>query len=264
MKRMLSVMLACVMLAGTVLSMTACGGEDTLVCGVTPVPGLNEKDADGEWTIGFDTEFALEVGKLLGMKVEFKEIDWGQKYMEVNSGKIDCIWNGFTANSSDDGIPRKDLVDFSYTYMLNQQCIVVRKSELASYTDEASLVGKSAAVESGSAGASYAKEVLGEDGNIASFAKQMAALMEVKANTSDFAVVDIVLAQNVCGKGDYADLAIVESIVLESEYYAVGFKKGSELTAKVNEAIKTLWENGKLQELAEKYGFENTVQVTID
>ena len=65
-----------------------------------------------------------------------------------------------------------------------------------------------------------------------------------------------------CGKGDYTDLAIVESIELESEIYAVGFKKGSELTAKVNEAIKELEKNGKLMELAEKYGFENVLKVS--
>ena len=72
--------------------------------------------------------------------------------------------------------------------------------------------------------------------------------------------MDIVLAQNICGKGDYEDLMIVEDIVLDSEIYAVGFEKGSELTAKVNAAIRELFENGKMAELAAKYGFENTVQ----
>ena len=73
--------------------------------------------------------------------------------------------------------------------------------------------------------------------------------------------MDIVLAKNVCGQGDYTDLMIVESIVLDSEVYAIGFEKGSELTAKVNEAIKTLFDNGKIAELATKYGFENVVQL---
>ena len=59
-----------------------------------------------------------------------------------------------------------------------------------------------------------------------------------------------------------ADLAIVEAIELDSEIYAVGFKKGSDLTAKVNDAIKTLNENGKLMEIATKYGFENVLSVT--
>ncbi|MBR5447072.1 MAG: transporter substrate-binding domain-containing protein, partial [Clostridia bacterium] len=72
---------------------------------------------------------------------------------------------------------------------------------------------------------------------------------------------DILLAKNICGNGDYEDLAIVESIELESEIYAVGFKKGSDLTAKVNDAIKQLDENGKLMEIATKYGFENVLKV---
>ena len=73
--------------------------------------------------------------------------------------------------------------------------------------------------------------------------------------------MDIVLAQNVCGKGDFTDLMIVEDIELASEVYAIGFEKGSELTAKVNDAIKTLFENGKIDELATKYGFENVVKL---
>ena len=84
-------------------------------------------------------------------------------------------------------------------------------------------------------------------------------VIEVKSDVIDFAVMDIVLAKNVCGKGDFADLMIVEDIVLDSEVYAVGFEKGSELTATVNDAIKTLFDNGKMAELAAKYGFENTV-----
>ena len=74
-------------------------------------------------------------------------------------------------------------------------------------------------------------------------------------------MVDIVLAENICGKGDYADLAIVDAIELDSEVYAVGFKKGSDLTAKVNAAIKELEADGTLAALAEKYGFENVVKV---
>ena len=74
-------------------------------------------------------------------------------------------------------------------------------------------------------------------------------------------MVDIILAQNVCGKGNYDDLCIVDAIELESEIYAIGFRRGSDLTAKVNEAIKTLRDNGKLLEIAKKYGLENSLSV---
>lgn len=257
MKKLTAILLAALMLACCFVS---CGKEadDTLVCGVTIFENMNEKDADGNWT-GFESEFAMEVGKIIGMDVAFQEIDWEQKYNELNSGAIDCIWNGFTANSSDNGIARSELVDFSYGYMLNQQCIVVKKDKLADYTGAESLTGKSACVEGGSAGAAYAASVTDKVNTAPS---QIDAFPEVKSGAVDFIVVDILLAQNLCGTGDYEDLVIVEAIELESEIYAIGFKKGSDLTAKVNDAIKQLDANGKLMELATKYGFENVLKVT--
>ena len=259
MKKILALTLALVMCA---FCFASCGQkkDDTLVCGVTIFENMNEKDADGNWT-GFESEFAIEVGKIIGMDVEFQEIVWEQKYNELNSGAIDCIWNGFTANSTDNGVKRSELVDFSYGYMLNQQCIVVKSDNVADYTSEASLAGKKACVEGGSAGESYAKTVTSED-KVFKATAQINAFTEVKSGAVDFIVVDVVLAQNICGKGDYADLTIVDAIELESEIYAIGFKKGSELTAKVNDAIKQLEESGKLLEIATKYGFENVLKVT--
>lgn len=264
MKKIISFVLTLTFCACMILTSASCKKkENVLVCGVTVFDNMNEQDADGNWT-GFESEFAMEVGKLLDMKVEFQIIDWSQKYSELNSGKIDCIWNGFTANSSDDGIDRKDLVDFSYSYMLNQQCIVVKKENKDQYKSESDLIGKTAAVEGGSAGADYAKKAVGDGGKLVEFPAQNKAFLEVNSGKSDFAVVDILLAKNICGNGDYKDLVIVDAIELEAEYYAVGFKKGSNLTAKVNEAMKTLYDNGKLMELAKKYGLENSLQLKMD
>lgn len=265
MKKLISLTLALLMLLGATIGMSACGdtADNTLVCGVTIFENMNEFE-DGVWT-GFESEFAMEVGKLIGMKVEFQEIDWGQKYMELEAGTIDCIWNGFTANSSDkiNGVEtkRSDLVDFSYGYMLNQQCVVIKADNADIYKTAEDLVGKKAGVESGSAGESNAAALVGETGSLEKYPAQNKAFLEVKSGAVDFAVMDIVLAQNVCGKGDYADLMIAEGITFDSEIYAVGFAKGSELTAKVNEAIKTLFENGTIAALAEKYGFENVVSL---
>ena len=260
MKKSLSLLLSVVMMLVAAFTFVGCSGDNTLTCGVTIFENMNEKDENGNWT-GFETEFAQEVGKLIGMDVAFQEIDWGQKYNELNSGAIDCIWNGFTANSEDDGVKRSELVDFSYGYMLNQQCVVVKKSAVDTFKTEADLKGKKACVEAGSAGASYAESVTDKE-NVFAATAQINTFTEVKSGAVDFAVVDILLAKNICGNGDYADLAIAEAIELESEIYAVGFKKGSELTAKVNEAIKTLEANGKLMELAKKYGFENVLKVS--
>ena len=269
MKKIIAILLALVMMTGAIFTMASCEKKDegdaateeadnVLVCGVTIFENMNELE-NGTWT-GFESEFAIEVGKIIGMEVKFQEIDWSQKYNELNSGAIDCIWNGFTANSSDDGVKRSDLVDFSYGYMLNQQCIVVKKDNLANYTSAESLKGKIACVEGGSAGEDYAKSVTDED-NVIDATAQIDTFKEVSGGLVDFAVVDIILAQNICGKGDYENLVIVDAIELGSEIYAVGFKKGSELTAKVNAAIKELYENGKIMEIAERYGFENNIKL---
>ena len=261
MKKIIAIILALVMTVGATFTMSSCvKDENTLVCGVTIIPGLNEKDADGNWT-GFETEFAQAVGKELGMTVEFKEIKWQNKYVELNSGKIDCVWNGFTADASEeDGTKRGDLVDFSYGYMQNRQCVVVKKDKLDEYTSAESLAGKVIAVEGGSAGEIYAKSVNAAD--IVSVNAQIDSFLQLNTNKVDCLVVDVVLALNMCGKADYSNLAIVEAIKLEPETYAVGFKKGSELTAKVNDAIKKLEENGKLMEIAAKYNFEDIIKVS--
>ena len=259
MKKLIAIALAALTLA---CCFVACGekADNTLTCGVTIFENMNEQDENGNWT-GFETEFAQEVGKILGMEVEFQIIDWAQKYNELNSGAIDCVWNGFTANSSDNGVKRSDLVDFSYGYMLNQQCIVVKADKVANFASEADLAGKTACVEGGSAGAAYAEGVTDADKIFATTA-QINAFTEVKSGAVEYAVEDIIQPQNICGNGDYADLAIVDAIELDSEIYAIGFKKGSDLTAKVNAAIKQLNENGKLMELAQKYGFENVLKVS--
>lgn len=262
MKKIVSIILSSMILITSIFALAGCGKKDnTLVCGVTIVKNFNEKDEKGNWT-GFESDFAREVGELIGMDVEFQEIKWEQKYTELEAGSIDCIWNGFTANSTDNGVARSEIVDFSYSYMLNQQCIVVKKSNLEAYKSEADLEGKKAVAEAGSAGASYAGEIVGD--SLVTVTSQINAFPEVKSGAVDFAVVDILLAKNICGTGNFEDLCIVDAIELESEVYAVGFKKGSELTAKVNEAIKTLYENGKLLEIAKRYGLENSLQVTID
>jgi polar amino acid transport system substrate-binding protein len=247
-----------------IVAFASCNFSKTIVVGYTVYKPMNYTDDNGNF-VGFDTDLAKAVLEdKLGYKVVFKEIDWNNKYMELESGTIDCIWNGFTANSSDkiNGVDtkRSDLVDFTYGYMLNQQCVVIKASNADTYKSVADLAGKTAGVEGGSAGESEAAKMVGENGKLEKYPAQNNSFLEVKTGAVDFAVVDIVLAKNICGQGDYADLMIVETIELPSEVYAVGFEKGSELTAKVNEAIKTLFDNGTIAALAKKYGFENVVQ----
>ena len=138
--------------------------RDKLICGITLYEPMNYKDNSDNWT-GFDTEFALLVGDKLDMDVEFQLIEWSNKFFELNSGAITCIWNGFTANADEsDGTPRVDLCDMTYSYMLNQQCVVIKADRAGEFSSAASLTGMSAAVESGSAGETAAKELVGSGG----------------------------------------------------------------------------------------------------
>jgi len=262
MKRIICLALIVVLLVGMPFVLSSCKKSDSnkLICGITDYEPMNYKDASGNWT-GFDTDFALLVGEKLKMEVVFQEISWDNKYSELEAGSINCVWNGFTANTSDsDGIKRSDKVDFSYSYMLNQQCVVIKADRAGEFNSEDSLAGKTAAAEKGSAGEAYAVKAIGSGGTLIDSSAQVNTFLEVKSGAVDFAVVDILLAQKLAGSGDYSDL-IIADIELESEVYAVGFKKGSDLTKKVNDAIKELYDSGKLAEIAAKYGLENSLQL---
>ena len=233
-----------------------CKEEKTVVVGYTDYAPMNYLDESGK-LVGFDTELAEKVFGNLGYEVVFKEIEWSAKYTDVNSGNIDCIWNGFTANvaDDDDGVQRAQKVDFSYNYMENRQVIVVKKD--SGIKSAADLSGKQGAAESGSAGEGYGKSF--EGATIKGFLKQTDCLFEVKSGTAAFCVLDAQLAKSYCGKGDYADLQIVDDLSSDVEYYAIGFKKGSELTAEVNKQLEKLAKDGTIAALGEKYGVGNTV-----
>ena len=226
----------------------------TVVIGYTIYEPMNYLDESGK-LVGYDTELAEAVFGNLGYTVLFQEIDWSSKYTDLNSGTIDCVWNGFTCNTADDdGILRSEKVDFSYNYMENRQVIIAKAD--SGITSAADLNGKLAAVESGSAGETYANTFEGV--TVKGFLKQTDCLFEVNAGTADFAVLDAQLARSYAGKGDYASIIIIDELSSDVEYYAIGFKKGSELTAMVNEQLAALAADGTIAALAEKYGVANT------
>ena len=229
--------------------------KPTIVVGYTIYEPMNYFD-ENNVLVGYDTELAQAVFGNLGYNVVFQEIDWAARYTDLNSGTIDCVWNGFTCNCADedDGVQRSEKVDFSYNYMENRQVIVVKKdSGIATAAD---LAGRTAGVEGSSAGESYAKTF--DQVMVSSFDYQTTALFELVAGTVDFAVLDAQLAKSYVGKGDYADLMILEDLSSDVEYYAIGFKKGSDLTAKVNAELEKLAADGTIAKLAEKYGVANT------
>lgn len=263
MKRFVSVLLVLMLLCGTVFGLASCGESDWkqieekgyFVCGITVYAPMNYFD-DTDTLVGFDTEFANAVAEYLGVEAKFQVINWPSKYMELDSGSIDVIWNGFTLGEEKDGVSRTEYVDFTRAYLENRQCVVTKASDIATLNSAAAFAGKRAVAEGGSSGEAVAEELTGEN-NVTTFTSQAAALMELEAGTADFAVIDYQMARAMVGTGSYASLAINNAVQPESEVYAIGCRKGSDFTDKINEAIEALYGNGKLAEIAAKYGLTN-------
>ncbi len=216
-----------------------------LIVAITDFKPMNykEKDSD-EWT-GFDTEFAQAVAKELGVEAEFIEIDWDNRFAELEAKSIDCIWNGMT-------ITDEALANSSVTkaYARNAQVVVMAKDKLDSYKDAESIKDLSFAVEAGSAGEKEVKNIGAE--NITAVKTQADALLEVKSGSVDACVIDLTMANNMTGEGtSYEDLGY--SIELSTEEYGISFRKGSDVTEKVNELMDKYKQDGTLSKLAEKY-----------
>lgn len=241
---------ACANNASTANDWDYIADKGTLVAGITYYEPMNYLDDNGELT-GFETEFTKAVCEKLGVEAKFQVIEWEKKEVELNSKAIDAIWNGLTVSEE-----RKENMAFSKAYIRNKQVVVIKADNKDKYKDIASMVGATMCAESGSAGESAIKadETLAANTFIAASA-QKDALMEVKAGTSDIAVIDYVMAKASIGEGtDYSDLMIVDSIELMPEEYAIGLRKDdSETLKKINEAIDALVADGTLKQLAEKY-----------
>ena len=216
-----------------------------LIVGITDYAPMDYKDENGNWT-GFDAEFAQLFAKELGVDCEFFVIaDWGKKFVELETKNIDAVWNGMTITDE-----AKLNASVSNPYVVNAQVLVMKADKVADYKDAASIADLAVAVENGSAGQAAAEEAGVK--NIIAVQDQAAALLEVKAGTSDACVIDITMANAMTGEGtDYADLAAGFS--LTSEEYGVAFRKDSDLTAKFNDFMAKLIADGTLQALADKY-----------
>jgi len=223
--------------------------KGVLVVGITDFAPMDFKNDDGEW-VGFDAEMANAFGESLGVDVEFIEIDWSNKIMELDAKNIDCVWNGMTLRPE-----VTEAMECSKPYCNNAQVVIVPVDVADQYQDIDSIKSLNFAAEDGSAG----EEVLEALGcNVTPVLAQADALMEVKAGTCDAAVIDSLMAAAMVGEGTgYADLTY--TIGLNSEEYGVGFRKGSDLAAALNDFFAAAYADGSMMAAAEEYGVQAAV-----
>ena len=209
---------------------------------------------------GFDIELAKAFAEETGIELRLQEISWEQKENEIASGAIDLIWNGMTIQPE-----MENNLEISNPYMTNSQVMLVRADSDLTYekiVEQKSTVKITA--ESGSAG-----EALVEDyGQYVAAESQIMAMTELKARTSDVAVLDSVLAgfyttnDESDFKGEFKMVTDANGDVAElsQEHYGIAAKKGNVgLIAKVNDVLASLYADGTMMEIADKYGLEANI-----
>ena len=223
--------------------------KGTLVVGITDFEPMDYKGDGDEW-IGFDADMAKAFAESLGVEVEFVEIDWDNKIMELDGKTIDCVWNGMTLTDE-----VTSAMECSNAYCNNAQVVIVPASEADKYQDTDSLSDLSFAVEAGSAGEAAVADL---DLEYTPVKAQSDALMEVAAGTSSAAVIDSLMAAAMVGEGTgYADLTY--TCGLNDEEYGVGFRKGSDLAKALNDYFAAAYADGSMMECAETYGVQAAI-----
>ncbi len=254
MKKIITFALAALMLLS--LSVFALADEDSdmayvqdkgvLVVGITEFEPMDYQDEDGNW-IGFDADLAAAFAESLGVDVEFQEINWDNKELELENKSIDVVWNGMTLTDE-----VTEAMECSNAYCNNAQTVILPADVAGDYETAEDMADLVFAVEEGSAGEEQV-EALGYA--TTPVLTQADALLEVSAGTSDAAVIDLLMAAAMVGEGTgYEDL--VNTVNLNSEEYGVGFRKGSDLAQALNEFFLACYEDGTMEQIAETYGVQ--------
>ena len=272
MKKLVALVLAILMAVG-MLGMAAAEESDweyiqnkgEIVVGMTIFAPMNYYVGDN--FVGFDTELTTAVFNKLGVKVKFEEINWDSKEIELNSKNIDCIWNGMCITEE-----RKENMSMTNAYLYNTQAIVAKADKISDLLANG-MKGVYVVAEQGSTGEGKLTGDIPDDETVEVSAKEFfadanytpvdsmaKALMEVKAGTADIALVDSVCALAMVGEGtDYADMVVNLDNNFGLQEYGIAFRKGSDVTAKVNEAIIELTKDGTIAEIAARYGLTDAL-----
>jgi len=236
---------------GTDAEETAGEGKTFTVGFDAEFPPYGYMDDSGEY-VGFDLDLAQEVCNRRGWELVKQPIDWDAKDMELSSGAIDCIWNGFTING------REDSYTWSYPYVDNSQVFVV--AEDAGIATKADLAGKVVGVQKDSSALAALEDEENQENldlaasfaDLVQYADYNTGFMDLEAGAIEALAIDIGVANYQIGSRGGGYVILEET--LSSEQYGIGFLKGNEeLKDQVEETLNEMVEDGTFMEIAEKY-----------
>lgn len=241
-----------ILTATMVLALAATAGcskkddENTFTVGFDQnFPPMGYVGEDGEYT-GFDIELAKEAAKRMDKEIVLQPIDWDSKDAELDTGSIDCVWNGFTMSG------REDKYTWTDAYMNNSQVIVVKKD--SSYEAKADLEGKTIEVQKDSSAqkAVEADEEFKKSVSVSETSDYNKGLMDLESGVVEAVVMDEIVASYYI-EHESNNFRILED-KLSAEEYGIGFKKGNEeLRDEVQKALMEMREDGTLEKLSTEW-----------
>ena len=241
--------------AGTTAAETAEAAGGTLIVGFDQdFPPMGFVGDNGEYT-GFDLDLAKEAASRLGLEYKAQPVAWDSKDMELESGNIDCIWNGFTITGRED--------DYTWTtpYMANKQVFVVANdSDIKSQADLAGKVVEVQADSSAEAALKENQDLANTFGQLLTTPDYNTAFMDLEQGAVDAVAMDVIVAGYQI-KQRNADFKILDDSLSEEEY-GVGFKKGNtELRDKVQGALEEMAADGTLAKIADEWFGEDVTTI---
>ena len=241
--------------AGTTAAETAEAAGGTLIVGFDQdFPPRGFVGDNGEFT-GFDLDLAKEVASRLGLEYKAQPIAWDSKDMELESGNIDCIWNGFTITGRED--------DYTWTtpYMANKQVFVVANdSDIKSQADLAGKVVEVQADSSAEAALKENQDLANTFGQLLTTPDYNTAFMDLEQGAVDAVAMDVIVAGYQI-KQRNADFKILDDSLSEEEY-GIGFKKGNtELRDKVQGALEEMAADGTLAKISDEWFGEDVTTI---
>ncbi len=269
MKKFLSILLASSMLLGIVgcgstgnngteettetAAEASASGEKIIVGLDDQFPPMGFRDENNE-IVGFDIDLAKAAGEKMGVEVEFQPIDWNSKELEIESGKIDLIWNGFSINDE-----RLATYEFTKPYLNNRQIIIV--PEGSEITAKADLEGKNVGIQDGSSAvdAVAADEISKKFADMPTYATNVLAFEDLKIGRIDAVVADEIVAKYYIAENPDCKLVALDDN-FGTEQYGIAAKKGNtELINKLQTALDEMNSDGTAAEISNKWFGEDIV-----